>query len=198
MSGIRQPAEPGAAPDRFRITVSRDIKLLRLPRQVNLVVGRPRLSLLGNAVITGFAMSSKNELASRLEQTGSIICWTVSNVPSDRLMEPPPPGKHPNSYKGFKTYFGEWPALPQLFHLTFYEEIYAVPTMEHWLGGPHPFVDLIFPDPELEERLRRDEVRLNLMRDIPEELWRVEKVETGLGTVSAEFVVTKAIQKSRP
>ena len=36
------------------------------------------------------------------------------------------------------------------------------------------------------------------MRDIPEERWRVEKVENGLGTVSAEFVVTKAIQKSRP
>ena len=76
-------------------------------------------------------MSSKSELASRLEQTGSIIRWDVSNVPSDRLVEPPPHRKHPNPHKGFKRYFGEWPALRQLFHQTFYEEIYAVPTMEH-------------------------------------------------------------------
>ena len=34
----RSAAEPGAALDRGRITVSRDIKLLQRPRQVSLVV----------------------------------------------------------------------------------------------------------------------------------------------------------------
>jgi hypothetical protein len=130
-------------------------------------------------------------------------------------MEPPPHGKHPNSDKGFKTYFGEWPALRQLFHLAFYEETYAIPTMKHWLGGPHPSLDLIFPDPALEERGWREAVargiratsllerfhelralQLSLLSEIPEEAWQIEKVETGLGTVSPEFVVAKTVQHS--
>jgi hypothetical protein len=56
-------------------------------------------------------MTSKNELSSWLEQTERIIRWVISNVPSDRLFENPPHSRHPYANKGFKTYFGEWPAL---------------------------------------------------------------------------------------
>jgi len=160
-------------------------------------------------------MTIKSELASWLEQTERIIGWAISNVPSDRLLESPPHGRHPQADKGFKTYFGEWPALRQLYHLVFYEETYAIPTMRCWIGGPHPTVDLIFPQSELEEaewkvqvaganaieplleRLHNlRTVQLEILQAIQEEDWQAEKVQTGLGPVSAEFVVAKTIQHS--
>ncbi|MEW5980696.1 MAG: DinB family protein [Acidobacteriota bacterium] len=160
-------------------------------------------------------MSSKTELASRLQETQRIIEWAISRVPSHRLLEPPPHGKHPQSDRGFKTYFGEWSALRQLFHLAFYEGMYAVPAMQHCIGGPRPSADLVFPEPELEEtawadalaggvdvasllrRLRElRELQVDMLRDIPQEAWQEERVETGLGRVSAEFVVAKTVQHS--
>jgi hypothetical protein len=163
----------------------------------------------------GIAMNTKTELASRLHETESIIRWAISNVPVDRLLEPPPHGKHPQSAKGFKTYFGEWPALRQLFHLAFYEGTYAVPAMQCCVGGPQPSLDLIFPEAELEQRAWQDavagilgvpplldqlhelrELQIRLLSEIPDEAWEIERVRTGLGTVSAEFVVAKTIQHS--
>jgi hypothetical protein len=158
-------------------------------------------------------MMSRNELSSWLEQTERIIGWAISNVPSDRLFEIPPHSRHPHADKGFKTYFGDWPALRHLYHLVFYEEAYSIPTMQYWTGGPHPTVDMIFPKSELEEvgwekqvisaiaveplleglhHLR--EVQLEIIQAIKEEDWQTEKAITSLGSVSAEFVVTKTIQ----
>ena len=160
-------------------------------------------------------MSSKLELTYKIQETEHIIQWAISNVPSERVLEPPPHGKHTQSVKGFKTYFGDWSALRQLFHLAFYEEIYAVPAMQHFIGSPHPSIDLVFPEPEIEEKVWQDalargvdvsselqrlhklrELQLHLISEIPEEAWESERVQTGLGNVSAEFVVLKTIQHS--
>jgi len=160
-------------------------------------------------------MSSKNILTSKIQETESIIQWAISKVPPERILESPPHGKHPQSGKGFKTYFGDWSALRQLFHLAFYEETYAIPSMQHFTGSPHPSVDLVFPEPESEERAWQDalahdvdvssllqrfselrDFQLHLLSEIPEETLESERVQTGLGPVSAEFVVTKTIQHS--
>jgi hypothetical protein len=160
-------------------------------------------------------MTSKNELSSWLAQTERIIHWVIANMPSDRLFENPPHSRHPHADKGFKTYFGEWPALRHLYHLVFYEETYAIPTIRYWIGGSHPTVDLIFPQSELEEAEWRNQIittiviepllerlhnlreaQLEIIQAIKEEDWQVEKVQTGLGSVSAEFVVAKTIQHS--
>lgn len=158
-------------------------------------------------------MGSKELLRERLKETARIIEWTILKILQERILEAPPHGRHPHSDKGFKTYFGDWSAYRLLFHLVFYEEVYALPTMRHWLGEPHPEVDLVFPNFDLEqaawhEGLERGpdlpsllekfravrEKQIRVLEEIPEEEWDREKVDTGLGRVSVDFVVTKTIQ----
>jgi hypothetical protein len=158
-------------------------------------------------------MNSKELLVRELESTARTIQWAISLVPEDRLLEEPPHREHPNSDQGFKTFFGRWAAYRHLFHLVRYEKFYALPTMRHWLGDPHPTVDLMFPDMRQEESLwgaqkktgidlarlsdkfrSGREEQIEVTRSIPSELWRQELVSTGLGMVSAEVVVTKTIE----
>jgi len=158
-------------------------------------------------------VGSKELLRERLEETTRIIEWAILKIPQERILEAPPHGRHPHSDKGFKTYFGDWSAYRLLFHLIFYEEVYALPTMRHWLGEPHPEVDLIFPNFDLEEAAWHEELergpdlpalmerfravrqeQIRALERIPEGEWDRERVDTGLGRVSADFVVTKTIQ----
>jgi hypothetical protein len=158
-------------------------------------------------------MNSKGLLVGELEATAKTIQWAISRVPESRLLKEPPHGDHPKSDQGFKTFFGKWSAYRHLYHLTHYEEFYALPTMRHWLGDPLPIVDLMFPDMEQEEtrwgtekekgadlaallqkfRSVREE-QIDVTRSIPLDVWREEKVSTKLGKVSAESVVTKTIE----
>jgi hypothetical protein len=158
-------------------------------------------------------MTSKEVVARELESTANTIRWAITLVPENRLMIPPPHGEHPKSAQGFRTYFGKWPAYRHLFHLVHYEEAYALPTMRHWLGDAAPEVDLMFPNMEQEESLWKSEEKkgpdlpalledfrsvrkkqLEVLQSIPVEGWRKEKVQTQLGKVSAEVVVTKTIE----
>jgi hypothetical protein len=158
-------------------------------------------------------MSSQELLARELESTARTIEWAISCVPEGRLLTDPPHGKHPKSGQGFKTFFRKWPAYRHLFHLVRYEELYALPTMRHWLGGPHPTMDLMFPDMEQEqsqwEREKKKganlgallqrfrsvrEEEIEVTRSISAEDWKEEKVSTALGKVSAQEVVTKTIE----
>jgi hypothetical protein len=108
--------------------------------------------------------------------------------------------------------FGTWPAGRHLFHLVHYEELSALPTMAHWLGGPQPQVDIVFPDMAAEETawsaaeqgfvLARLLLQLHYLREkqielihaTPQDMWRDARVMTGYGEVSAEYTVTKTIQ----
>ncbi len=158
-------------------------------------------------------MSSRETLVDQLEATAKTLEWAVSLVPERRLVIEPPHGDHPKSDRGFKTYFGRWSAYRHLFHLVHYEAAYALPTMKHWLGGPPPNVDLMFPDMDQEESLwgrekkkgydlcrlierfrstRKEQIAVT--RSIPAAQWSEEKVSTTLGSVSAEVVVTKTIE----
>ena len=104
-------------------------------------------------------MSSKIFLARQLKETAQIIEWAVKLVPKDRLLDVPPHSNHPKASEGMKTYFGLWSAYRLLFHLTFYEENYALPTMKHWLDAPHPDVDIIFPNMEVDEEAWKLEIK---------------------------------------
>ena len=158
-------------------------------------------------------MSSQEILVRELESTARTIEWAISCVPEGRLLTEPPHRTHPNSGQGFRTFFGRWPAYRHLFHVVHYEEFYALPTMRHWLGGPHPKLDLMFPDMEQEasrwEREKKKgtnvgallqrfrsarEEQIEVARSILPEDWKEEKVSTALGKVSAEVVVTKTIE----
>jgi hypothetical protein len=158
-------------------------------------------------------MNSKEVLVEQLEATANTLHWAISCVPVDRLLKEPPHGEHPRSDQGFRTYFGKWSAYRHLFHLVHYEESYALPTMRHWLGGPLPEVDLMFPDLDQEESLWKREKKkapnlaallqrfysirkeqIEVTRSIPLEDWTEESVSTALGKVSAEVVVMKTIE----
>jgi hypothetical protein len=158
-------------------------------------------------------MSSKIELSNRLQETEQVVRWSISKVPFDRLKELPPHGKHPQSSKGFSAYFGDWSAMQHVFHLCFYEQTYAIPSMRFFTGASHPSGDLLYPDLEPEElawgqtidqgidlvsllrqlhELRR--MQLDLISQIPDDAWESNRLRTRLGLVSAELVVTKTIQ----
>lgn len=158
---------------------------------------------------------SKELLRDRLEDTATIIEWAVLRVPENRILEAPLHGTDPNSDKGFKTYFGDWSAYRLLFHLVYYEEACALPAMRHWLGEPHPKEDICFPNRDLEDAAWGEELRkgadlqaliarfrsirqeqIRVLDAIPAGEWDQEKVQTGLGRVSADFVVSKTIQHS--
>jgi hypothetical protein len=150
-----------------------------------------------------------------LATTAQTIEYAIHLIPMGRLFDEPPHASHPNSDKGFKTYFGQWSAGRLLFHLIFYEETYALPAMRHWVSQPHPELDLIFPDSDIEEKAWKEAQRngldledmlgrfgsarseqIDVLGQIPLDEIKQEKVKTGLGRVSAAFVVSKTIQHS--
>lgn len=158
-------------------------------------------------------MISKIKLVELLGTSLKSIDYAVSLVPRERFLLPPPHAKHPNADKGFKAYFGEWSAARQLFHIIFYEQNYAVPAMEHWLGEPHPQSDLLFPDSGMEEVFWQNTVpdelaalsliqKLRSVRSeeiliteaVPETEFMDERLETRLGKLSFVTVVMKTIQ----
>lgn len=158
-------------------------------------------------------MGSKDFLAKQLEETAKIIEWAIKLVPENWLLEIAPHKDHPKALEGMKRYFGLWSAYRLLFHLTFYEENYALPTMKHYLGGSHPDVDIIFPRMEMEEKEFEKEVKkginllllikryhsirkeqIEVLNKIKDEDWTEDKVKTGFGRVSAEFTASKTIQ----
>lgn len=158
-------------------------------------------------------MISRDFLAKQLEATAQAIEWAITLVPNDRLLEVSPHRSHPKARGGLKDYFGQWSAYRLLFHLVHYEELYALPTMKHWLGEPHPSVDIVSPDPESEEEAWEQELRkgvnsqallgrfhsarsrqIEVVSSIEDEYWSEEKVTTEFGKVSAEFTVSKTIQ----
>ncbi len=133
-------------------------------------------------------MISKIKLVELLGTSLKSIDYTLSLIPKERFLLPPPHGKHPNAEKGFKTYFGEWSAARQLFHIVFYERNYAVPAMEHWLGEPHPQFDLIFPDPGMED--------IFWANTVPDELSALSLIQKLRSVRSEEILITEAVPET--
>jgi len=133
-------------------------------------------------------MISKNKLVEQLGKSLKSIDYAVSLIPRERFLLPPPHGKHPNADKGFKSYFGEWSAARQLFHIIFYEQNYAVPAMEYWLGEPHPKSDLLFPDSGMEEVFWQNTV--------PDELTALSLIQKLRSVRSEEILIAEAISEA--
>lgn len=55
--------------------------------------------------------------------------WSAQQVPEDRRYVQPPGG------------LGEWSAARHVFHMLYYEQTIALPSMRQWLGGIIPTVD---------------------------------------------------------
>ena len=66
--------------------------------------------------------------SSQLQSTLEGMVWSAQQVPLERWLRTPP------------GVFGDWPAARHLFHMCFYEETIALPSMRIWLGDPKPDV----------------------------------------------------------
>ena len=65
----------------------------------------------------------------QLQASGDGFIWGVEQVPPERRgVQPPGP-------------LGEWTAARHVFHMLYYEQTIALPSMRQWLGDPLPFVD---------------------------------------------------------
>ncbi len=151
-------------------------------------------------------MDSKAFLAKQLDQTAQIIEWAVTFFSDERLSEVPPHSTHPNAPEWGKTFFGEWSALRVLFHLLYYEETIALPSIKHWIGEPVPD----YPKSSEEEeawkkcndkselldrfhKIRKSQ--LEIINRIDPMDWEKNKlVYHGHGKVSAYWFVAKTIQ----
>ncbi len=151
-------------------------------------------------------MNSKSFLAEQLNHTRRIIEWTLTLFPEERLWEEPNHELQDNAPEGIDSFFGKWSALRVLFHLLYYEETIALPSLKYWIGGPLPSYPksseeeemwmLCTSKTELIDRFRKiREKQLDTIKSINPDEWDSEKLEYyGHGHVSAYWFVAKTIQ----
>ncbi|HEY3288906.1 MAG TPA: DinB family protein [Anaerolineae bacterium] len=65
----------------------------------------------------------------QLQASADGFVWGVEQVPDSRRNIQPPAG------------LGEWPAARHLFHMLYYEQTLALPSMRQWLGDARPSTD---------------------------------------------------------
>jgi hypothetical protein len=154
-------------------------------------------------------MNSKDFLAKQLRETAKIIDWAINLVPEDRLLEIPPHSTHPKADESMKKYFGLWSAYRLMFHLVHYEENWALPGLNYWLGEEIPSKIDILNEKEMWDKelikgvdLKTLLIRFHFVRGkqidainkMSDNLWTEKKTDTYWGEATAEFSVSKTIQ----
>src|SRR5260370_24661910 len=128
----------------------------------------------------------------QLKASGDGFVWAVQQVPAERRFIAPP------------TPLGEWNAARHVFHMLYYEQKIALPSMRQWLGEPFKLTEEEYNEDDtwgdgqdLETILAQfQEVRatqIALLLKFNEALWE-EKREAVWGDVSLRWVVTKTFQ----
>ncbi len=74
-------------------------------------------------------MNGADWFGAQLASTAEGLAWAVEQVPARRRYFRPPRA------------LGDWPAARHPFHLLYYEETFALPSMRQWLGAPRPPLD---------------------------------------------------------
>ena len=65
----------------------------------------------------------------QLHVGGEGFAWSAEQVPEARRYVQPPRG------------LGEWPVARHVFHMLYYEQTIALPSMHQWLGGIIPIIE---------------------------------------------------------
>jgi hypothetical protein len=65
----------------------------------------------------------------QLQNVADGFVWGTQQVPESRRDASPPKG------------LGEWTVARHVYHLWYYEQTIALPSMQQWLGGAIPFLD---------------------------------------------------------
>ncbi|MBM2848116.1 MAG: hypothetical protein HW418_1058, partial [Anaerolineales bacterium] len=127
----------------------------------------------------------------QLHSSAEGFAWSVEQVPPERRYVPPP---RP---------LGEWSAARHAFHLLYYEQTIALPSMRQWLGGPMSFLrgpdeDAAWGRGQAVESLLAQfrEIRAEQIAILPQcddALWE-ETRRAVWGPVTLRWVVTKTYQ----
>ena len=127
----------------------------------------------------------------QLQASAEGFAWAVDQVPAERRLLAPP------------GYLGDWSAARHVFHMLYYEQTIALPSMRQWLGDPPPPVDDLDEDGtwenghELAELLAEfRKVRaeqITLLPEFDDVLWHAPR-RAVWGTVTLRWVVTKTYQ----
>jgi len=128
----------------------------------------------------------------QLQASADGFIWGAQQVPGARRLLQPPGG------------LGEWPAARHVFHMDFYEQTIALPSMRQWLGEPCPSLEGLDEDlawgegkDDFEgllaefEKVRTEQIALLPKFDDP--TWNAA-IETIWGPVTLAWVVSKTYQ----
>lgn len=130
--------------------------------------------------------------STHLDTSAEGFLWAVDQVPAERRLATPPEG------------LGEWNVARHVFHMLYYEQLIALPSMKIWLGEPFTLTDEEYDEDaawgdgkELEPMLAdfravRAE-QLVLLPNFNEQIWE-ETRPTIWGDVTLKWVVTKTFQ----
>ena len=128
----------------------------------------------------------------QLKSSADGFAWAVEQVPVERrLVSPPVP-------------LGEWSTARHAFHMLYYEQMVALPSMRQWLGSPFTLneedydEDKAWGDGTNLETILSDfrNVRAEqivLLPNFDESMWN-ETRDTVWGNVTLKWVVTKTFQ----
>ncbi len=137
-------------------------------------------------------MDLSHWFSTQLNASAEGFLWAVEQVPVERRLVTPPAG------------LGEWNVVRHAFHMTHYEQLIALPSMQLWLGEPRSLTDIEYDDEAawgtgkhldsiLEDfRAVRGE-QILLLQQYKEESWE-ETRSTVWGDVTLTWVVSKTYQ----
>jgi hypothetical protein len=128
----------------------------------------------------------------QLDASAEGFLWSIEQVPPRRrLVTPPAP-------------LGEWNVARHLFHMVYYEQLIALPSMKLWLGVPFSLTDEEYDedaawgngkeiDPMMAEFRAVRAEQIVLLQEFSERLWE-ETRPTIWGDKTLKWVVTKTYQ----
>src|SRR5687767_4239433 len=118
--------------------------------------------------------------------------WSAEQVPETRRYVQPPKG------------LGEWSVARHVFHMLYYEQTIALPSMQQWLGGSIPIIDDSDEDVVWSENKESTEnlliqfrkvrtEQISLLPKFEEAVWN-ETRRAVWGSVTLLWVVSKTFQ----
>jgi hypothetical protein len=144
-------------------------------------------------------MATSEFFSRQLEVGMEGFIWAIRRLPEERLYVAPPQPVHSG---GSLLSFGEWSAVRLLFHMVWYDENIAIPSMKQWLGGPAPDHTTGEDDDwaeghELEALIGRlmaaQRAQIEMLPRFTEETWN-RPLPTLWGTQSLNWVVSKTFK----
>jgi hypothetical protein len=128
----------------------------------------------------------------QLKSSADGFVWSVEQVPSERRSVTPP------------AHLGEWNAARHVFHMLYYEQMIALPSMRQWLGEPFMLAEEDYNEEQawgdgkdLEtmladfRKVRAEQIVL--LPNFDEPMWN-QTLDTVWGKVPLKWVVTKTFQ----